>query len=148
MEVPGPPLSFGAYGEDAKALYLTKPYSASADFAAHTAAIYGVWVGGSFKAGVEVWVDGLRVGGRRDQLNWPDTFSALGSVRLGPGRHTLRFRYSGPDLRPGSGGTPPFGVGPLALSSATGDSPITYVRPADARSLCGKSLDWVEALRG
>ena len=145
---PGPPLSFGAYGEDAKALYLTKPYSASADFAVHTPAIYGVWVGGSFKAGVEVWVDGLRVGGRRDQLNWPDTFSALGSVRLGPGRHTLRFRYDGPDLRPGSGGTPPFGVGPLALSSATGDSPITYVRPADARSLCGKSLDWVEALRG
>ncbi len=145
---PGPPLSFGAYGEDANAVYLTKPYSVDTGFTTPKAASYGVWIGGSFKAGVQVSVDGRRVGGLRDQLNWPGTFASLGSVLLRPGRHTLRFRYGGPDLRPGSGGTPPFGVGPLALSSATDDSPITYVRPVNARTLCGKSLDWIEALRG
>ena len=145
---PRPTLSFGAYGEDPKAVYLTKQYSVATGFTTGTAGTYGVWIGGSFRAGVEVSVDGRRVGGLRDQLNWPGTFALLGSVLLGPGRHTLRFRYGGPDLRPGSGGTPPFGVGPFALSSATDDSPITYVRPANARTLCGKSLDWIEALRG
>ncbi len=145
---PGPALSFGAYGEDPKAAYLTKPYSVAAGFTTPTAGSYGVWIGGSFKGGVEVSVDGRRVGALRDQLNWPGTFTSLGLVRLERGRHTLRFRYGGPDLRPGSGGTPPFGVGPVALSSTTDDSPITYVRPANARTLCGKSLDWIEALRG
>ncbi len=141
-------LSFGAYGEDPKAVYLTKPYSVTAGFTTATAGSYGIWIGGSFKDGVEVSVDGRRVGALHDQLNWPGTFTSLGSARLEPGRHTLRFRYGGPDLRPGSGGIPPFGVGPVALSSTTDDTPITYVRPANARTLCGKSLDWIEALRG
>ena len=145
---PGPPLSLGPYGEDPKALYLTRPFSLEAVFSASKTANYGVWVGGSFKAGVELSVDGRRVGGARDQLNWPDTFTGLGAVLLKAGRHTLRFRYTGPDLRPGSGGIPPFGVGPIALSTSTDDSSITYVRPTDARSLCGKTLDWIEALRG
>jgi len=39
-------------------------------------------------------------------------------------------------------------VGPIVLSSATSASPVTYVRPADARWLCGRNLDWIEALRG
>lgn len=144
----GPPSSFGAYGEDPKALYLTKPYSLSTGFSVSKTATYGVWVGGSFKAGIKIFVDGRRIGSARDQLNWPDTFTGLGTVRLVPGRHTLLFRYSGPDLRPGSGGVPPFGVGPIALSAATDDTPVTYLRPADAHALCGKSLDWIEALHG
>ena len=55
---------------------------------------------------------------------------------------------SGPPVRPGSGGIPPFGVGPIVLSPETEDAPVTYVAPANAATLCGKSLDWVEALRG
>ena len=144
---PGPPQSLGPYGEDPKALYLTRQYSVAAGFSAPKAANYGVWVGGSFKAGVEIDVDGRRVGGARDQLNWPNTFTQLAAVRLAPGKHTLSLRYSGPDIRPGSGGTPPFGLGPIALSAATNDSRVMYVRPPDARSLCGKTLDWIEALR-
>jgi hypothetical protein len=143
----GLPSSFGVYGESPEVLYLTSPYSFSSRFASR-AGIYGVWVGGSFKSAVGIAVDGRRVGSARDSLNWPDTFTYVGSVRLGPGRHTLRFRYAGPGLQPGSGGTPPFGVGPIVLSPATEDSSISYVTPADARSLCGKSLDWIEALRG
>ena len=54
------------------------------------------------------------------------------------------LRYDTGGLRPGSGGQP-FGLGPLVLSMATADLPVTYVRPTDARSLCGKRLDWIEA---
>ena len=144
----GLPSSYGAYGESPEVLYLTSPYSFRSSFASRVGGSYGVWVGGSFRSAVGIDVDGRRVGGARNSLGWPDTFTYIGSVRLAPGRHTLRFRYAGAGLRPGSGGTPPFGVGPIVLSPATEDSAITYVRPADARSLCGKSLDWIEALRG
>ena len=144
----GPPSSLGAYGESPQALYLTEAYSVTSSFAAPAAATYGVWIGGSFRSTVAVDVDGHRVGTSRDSLNWPDTFTYLGASRVRAGRHTLRFSYEGPNWQPGSGGTPPFGVGPIVLSPATQDGAITYVRPANARSLCGKSLDWVEALRG
>ncbi len=144
----GLPTSFAAYGEPTDVLYLREPYTVTSSFDAPAGANYGVWVGGSYRSGVSVEVDGRRVGTVRDSLGWPGTFTYLGAIRLAPGRHTLRFRYDGPGLRPGSGGTPPFGVGPVVLSAGTPDSPITYVRPSAARTLCGQSLDWVEALRG
>jgi len=144
----GLPASFGAYGESPEVLYLTSPYSFTTSFVAPVAGRYGVSIGGSFKSAVGVDVDGRRVGVARDVLGWPDTFTQVGTVRLAPGRHTLRFRYDGPGWRPGSGGVPPFGLGPVVLSPATEDSAIVYVQPANARRLCGKSLDWVEALRG
>ena len=144
----GQPSSFGEYGESPESIYLTAPYSSTASFSVPTGARYGVWVGGSFKSAVSILVDGRRVGGARDSLNWPDTFTSIGTLRLSPGPHTLVFRYTGPGLRPGSGGIPPFGVGPIVLSAATEDSGVAYVRPSSVRSLCGKSLDWVEALRG
>ena len=83
---------------------LTAPYSFTSSFASPVGGSYGVWVGGSFKSAVGIDVDGRSVGRARDSLNWPDTFTYIGSVRLAPGRHTLRFRYDGPGLRPGSGG--------------------------------------------
>jgi hypothetical protein len=32
------------------------------------------------------------------------------------------------------------------LGLSTADSPVTYVQATDAQSLCGKRLDWIEAL--
>jgi len=40
--------------------------------------------------------------------------------------------------------TSPFG--PLVLGRTTADLPVTHVQASNARSLCGKNLDWVEAL--
>jgi hypothetical protein len=57
----------------------------------------------------------------------------------------VRLRYGGPDLHPGSG-DPQFPMGPLVLSRTTAAMPISYVQPENARTLCGKSLDWIEAL--
>lgn len=144
----GPPTAFGAYGEDPDAPYLTRSRKMTTSFVVRSAASYGAWIGGSFKAPVEIDVDGRRVGRAAGKLNWPGTFTSVGAIRLGPGSHLLRFRYSGPSLRPGSGGTPPFGTGPIGISASTGDTQVTFVRPESARTLCGKSLDWIEALRG
>ena len=38
-------------------------------------------------------------------------------------------------------------IGPIVLSTATDQLPVTTLRPANARSLCGRSLDWLEAVR-
>ncbi|HEY7602687.1 MAG TPA: hypothetical protein VH760_00400, partial [Gaiellaceae bacterium] len=73
-------------------------------------------------------------------------YTPLAAVRLLKGPHSVVLRYGGDDLRPGSGGVA-FAMGPLVLSRTTQELPVTYVAPADAQSLCGKNLDWVEAIR-
>jgi hypothetical protein len=143
----GAPTSFGAYGEDPGTVYLTKAQAFALPFAIRSSGTYGIWVGGSFRSGLVGWVDGRRVGSDRDELSWPGNFLHLGDARLRVGPHTLRLRYTGPDLLPGSAGAPGFGIGPFGVAKGTEDRPVTYVQPVDARSLCGKSLDWVEALR-
>src|SRR5205823_10324706 len=110
-----------------------------------TMARYGVWLGGSFRDRLELLVDGRRVAVRRNQLNNASQYTLLTSVELGPGAHVFAIHYGGPDLRPGSGG-PQFPMGPLVLGSAPADFPVTYVQPAKTRLLCGRNLDWIEAL--
>jgi hypothetical protein len=106
---------------------------------------YGIWLGGSFRRRVQLWVDGHLVGTARDQLNHPGGYTPFGALTLGAGKHELRLRYEAANLSPGSGGTP-FPMGPIIVSRNTADLPITYISPAAATSLCGRSLDWVEAL--
>ena len=48
-------------------------------------------------------------------------------------------------LRPGSGG-PQFAFGPVALTRESDDGPVVTVPPAKARTLCGKTLDWIESV--
>jgi hypothetical protein len=106
---------------------------------------YGFWLGGSFRDRLELSADGRPVEAQRNQLNNSGQYTPLGSVPLARGRHRITLRYGGPDLHPGSGGAQ-FPIGPLVLSTTTADLPVTYVSPRAARSLCGKNLDWVEAI--
>jgi hypothetical protein len=100
---------------------------------------------GSFRGQLELWLDGRKLAGARDRLNHPGVDTPLGEADLAPGIHDLQIRYETADLRPGSGG-PPFALGPLILSRFTADLPVRYVQPANARSLCGTQLDWLEAV--
>ena len=107
---------------------------------------YVLWVGGSFRNRLRVEADGQPVADLRHYVNDGAAYSRLGSVVLAPGRHVVRLRVGGPDLHPGSGGYP-FGLGPLVMSTAiAADTPVTFVEPKNARSLCGKRLDWIDAL--
>ena len=108
---------------------------------------YGIWLGGSFRDGLEARVDGRVVGRHRHLLQNEGGYTLLGEAELAAGTHTVTLRFSGPDLHPGSSGAT-FGIGPLVLSTTTAaDAPVTFVPAARARELCGKRLDWVEALR-
>jgi hypothetical protein len=106
---------------------------------------YGVWVGGSFRRRLEVAVDGYRVGAARHQLTHPGVYTPFGAIQLTAGTHDVVLRYTADNLRPGSGGMYSY-LGPLVLSRSTAVLPVSTVTPAAARSLCGKSLDWIEAL--
>jgi hypothetical protein len=113
------------------------------DFDVPRSARYGVWLGGSFRGRVRLYVDGRLVADARDWLG--SGYAPLGEAALGRGRHRLLLRYAGADLHPGSGGFQ-FGLGPLILSRGPEDVPVLYVPSARAPTLCGRNLDWIEAL--
>ena len=101
-------------------------------------------IAGSFRNRLEASVDGVSV------ARPPIASTTTGCLRSWGGRacdgnHTVRLSYSGADWRPGTGGAQ-FAFGPLVLAKANDDRAITYVDASAARSLCGKPLDWVEAL--
>ncbi len=97
----GPPTAFGAYGEDPDAPYLTTSLEMTTSFVVRSAASYGASIGGSFKAPVEIDVDGQRVGRATGELNWPGTFASIGSIRLGPGSHVLAIPVQRPESSAG-----------------------------------------------
>ena len=143
----GAPDSFASYGEYRNAIYVPGS-SVDARFDVPSTGSYGVWIGGSFRTRVGVSIDDRLVGSARNVLQWPGNFVEVADDELAAGPHTLRVTFGKSDLRPGSGGTPPWGLGPFAVAEGTQDRPVTYVEPSRAQTLCGRSLDWVEALRG
>jgi hypothetical protein len=107
---------------------------------------YTVWLGGSFARTVTISIDGRRAGSLRSVLTETGQWTPFGSLRLRAGSHTVTLRYGGSRFAPGSGAGP-FALGPLALSLTQPGENLISVSPADARSLCGRSLDWVEVVR-
>jgi hypothetical protein len=108
---------------------------------------YGVWLGGSTRGDAAIEIDGEDVGGGGVELDHADEYRQLGETKLQAGKHTIALIYAeaGP-LTPGGDGEA-FPIGPLAVSPATAaDARVEVVDLARARSLCGRTLDWVEAL--
>ena len=107
---------------------------------------YTAWLAGDWFGRSSVSVDGRDVGVKRAELNWPGVYTDLGSVELDTGPHTVELTYDTDGWHPGSGGAP-FSFGPLALSREDAREPVLRVAPSDARALCGRPFDWVEAVR-
>jgi hypothetical protein len=120
--------------------------SALIDIKLPAPARYGVWLQGSIRDRARVLVDGHEVGSARGTLNYDPLYIPFGDVELGAGRHEVEVRREETDVRPGAGGAP-FPLGPLVLTATdAADAAVTVVEPADARSLCGRSLDWLEII--
>lgn len=105
---------------------------------------YAFWLGGSVRDGLELLVDGRRVGTLRE-LNNAGVYSPFGSIQLEAGPHRIDLRRKAPGLEPGTRG-PALPAGPLAISTGTADQPVRYVPAASSDSLCGRDLDWIEAV--
>jgi hypothetical protein len=109
------------------------------------AARYAIWVGGSFVGRISATVDAHEIGSARHELEWPGNFVDLGATRLAAGRHTVVVRYALGGWRPGTHGLAPFPFGPIVVAP-TAEPRVISVAPAEAASLCGRTLDWVEAV--
>ncbi len=119
---------------------------------------HSFWLEGSWRGELSLAVDGRVLRSVRHQLDFYSTAVQvpMGEAQLPAGVHTLTLRYEGSDLAPGSAGDAvaafgqslgrPFGIGPLIASRSTAASPVTVVPGSRARSVCGRSLDWLETL--
>ncbi len=120
--------------------------TASGEVGLPEAGRYQVWVGGSARGRVSVEVAGQAAGSARGLLNNNAQFIKLDELDLDSGRVPVRLTYErGGNLRPATGGYP-FGLGPIVLEPLAEPKLVT-APPADAQKLCGRSLDWVEAVR-
>lgn len=121
--------------------------TAEGSFEVTGAGAYGVWLGGSVRGDVSIEIDGEEVASSGIELDHAREYRQLGTVKLKRGRHTISITYTeASPLAAGAGGEA-FAIGPLVLSRATAaDAKVEIVDVADAHSLCGRSLDWVEAL--
>jgi hypothetical protein len=108
---------------------------------------FELYLQGSVRNRLTLEVDGVELGSVSDQLNEASQFLYVGDAALGRGAHDVRLILDGQTLAPGSGG-PPEPIGPLALSPVLNEDPPVLRLPAQrAAELCGRPLDWVEALR-
>jgi hypothetical protein len=108
---------------------------------------YTAWLAGDWYGLATVAVDGRKVGSKREELNWPGLFTDLGNVELAPGPHRVTISVRRGGWHPGSGGAS-YSFGPLTLSPLdTRRNEVDSVPPSRASSLCGKRLDWIEAVR-
>jgi hypothetical protein len=108
---------------------------------------YGFYLLGSIRNRLTALVDGREVGSVSMQLNGNGGFLYFGKAALSAGNHNVAVVLGGQTLAPGSGG-PPEAIGPLVLSPVVNEDPPVRRLPAAAASrLCGRHLDWIEALR-
>ena len=112
-----PPAAWAPRSEDPPVLATSGPGTITGRLDVRRPGRYGVWLLGSFGRGVEVSVDGDRVGAASNQLTQPYGWVKVGTVRLDGGRHRARLARGAGTLAPGSGGGPR-SLGPLALSPA------------------------------
>jgi hypothetical protein len=107
---------------------------------------YGLYLLGSIRNRLDLAIDGEPVGTVDEQLNESRQYLYFGAAELGAGRHQVALVLHGQTLGPGSGG-PPEPIGPLVLDPVVNeDPPLREVPSSRAAALCGKTLDWVEAL--
>jgi hypothetical protein len=108
---------------------------------------YELWLEGSFGRAVAVEVDGRRVGEIKDALNNRGVGEFVGAAELDRGSHRVRIFRGGRSLAPGDGGANRL-IGPLALAQADpAELAVRTTDPDDWRTLCRRSVDWVEAVR-
>ncbi|MDO9354367.1 MAG: hypothetical protein Q7T55_11770, partial [Solirubrobacteraceae bacterium] len=109
---------------------------------------YSLWLGGIFARGFEVRVDGRKIGAVRQELGGLGGGVRIGDLDIEPGVHTFEIEYPEAGLHPGDAD-----AGHLTLLRWFGLSPVgneadlVSIPASGARTLCGKSLDWIDIVR-
>jgi hypothetical protein len=120
----------------------TRSGTVSLEVAVPRSARYRVWVGGSIRGRLAVGVDGRHIGSVERQLQNSGQWLQVGSATIPAGRRLVDVSVELPAMAPGTGGGS-FPLGPLLLQP---EGSSRLLEPSSARALCGRNLDWVEAL--
>jgi hypothetical protein len=107
---------------------------------------YQVWLESALSQSFPVWIGSRNVGSVAYQLGPPGQFVQVGQVTLGAGQQPVKIIRPGSNLKPGDDGTGRL-IGPLMLVRVPDPPPARYVGASRARSVCGRSLDWLEIVR-
>jgi hypothetical protein len=134
-----------AHDSASRTLWPNTPGTAVAQINVYGNQGYELWLGGSFSRGFEVSVDGHHLGRVKDELLSIGGYAPVGDVYLTPGVHVFALTYPHSDLTPGSGDNQQTSLTAISLQPLRRPSAeLLRVAPARARSLCGRSLDWIE----
>jgi hypothetical protein len=111
---------------------------------------YELWLGGSFSRGMEVKVDGHKVGVAKDELaGFTPGYVPVGRVYLSAGVHTFTYTYESANLTPGSAENTLSSLNSVELEPLEYPrSEMVSVQPAQAKSICPHDVDWIEIVSG
>jgi hypothetical protein len=140
----------GDWIHDAAARTLTpiRPGVAVSEINVPTGGRYSAWLGGIFARGFKLRIDGREIGAVRQELGGLGGGVRLGEVTIEPGVHTFELEYPKAGVRPGDTDAGHlttlrwFGLSPVGA-----EAQLTNVPASSARTLCGKSLDWIDIVR-
>lgn len=107
---------------------------------------YALWLGGDVDRPLHVYLDGRLVGSPTRQSGDDGTMIGVAVVSLSAGNHSITLLRGGGDLRPDDNGSTVLdGIvfEPVGNQAAT----VSAVEPQAWRSLCGRTLDWLELTR-
>ena len=104
---------------------------------------YEVYVQGNLPGGADVLLDARYVGTAQG-TNTPYEWYPVAQVELAPGRHYLLVTHQVDYLQPGNGGSA--WIGPVALAALKPER-LVNLPTARWRSVCGRTLDWLELVR-
>jgi hypothetical protein len=126
------------------------PGSINGEITAPRSGSYQVWFDGDFSQKFTVSVDGHQVGSIINQLGPLQQATKIATIQLTAGRHTVTIsRPAANSLLPGADDPNPNNraVGPLMFVNNSPNYTVSTIAPKQAKTLCGKSLDWLEIIR-
>ncbi len=106
-------------------------------------ATYGVWLGGDVDRPLDVIVDGQNVGAVAHQSGGDGNMMLVGSIHLAAGRHVIALSRGGAGTAPGTDSGALIDGIYLQRVGPEGET-VTTVPASDWRSLCGRTVDWIE----
>lgn len=132
---------------DPDAVILFGPGRATGTVRVAAAGTYDVWMEARVGRTAQVLIDGVVAGELSQRLNPRRSAERVGRVTLAAGRHIIEVLVGGGGLAPGEAGVNRI-IGAVGLTAAdSADLQVQRSDPARWRELCGRSLDWVAAVR-
>jgi hypothetical protein len=139
----------GAWFHDdgAHSLTANTPGTAVAHIILPDAEVYRLWLGGIFTRGFHISVDGSHVGDVSNEIVDIDGYVPVARLQLPRGVHTVKITYPSAGIGPGAGDNNYTSLNDIAFAPLQHQATrMLRVDPAQAKSLCGRPLDWIDVM--